>query len=171
VSAALHGLVALHRLAASHGATASGAGGQTASTVSVTSLLLQLVIGLGVVLGIIALVARLLRGRAGLAMGARRQGALSVLHRQSLGKGSGVAIVRAAGRVYLLGITQQSVRRIDELDAGELELAVGDPAAAADVNLDGGNGLATAYPTTKQRPTTTWTSTIEQLRELTVRRG
>jgi flagellar biogenesis protein FliO len=174
VSAAVHGLVALGTLAVSHGSGSSGAAaGQTASTVSVTSLLLQLVIGLGVVLGIIALVTRLLRGKAGMAMGARRQGALTVLHRQSLGKGSAVAIVRAAGHVYLLGVTQQSVRRIDELDARDLDPALGEQvaAAASDPQFDGGNGFATAFPTTKQRPTTTWTSTIEQLRELTVRRG
>lgn len=163
---------ALHALAASHGSASSAASSQSASTVSVTSLLLQLVIGLGVVLGVIWVVARLLRGKAGLAMGARRQGALAVLHRQSLGKGSSVAIVRAAGRVYLVGVTQQNVHRIDELDAAAPELSTGDPGAGtSDQNLDGGNGMAAAFPTTTQRPTTTWTSTIEQLRELTVRRS
>jgi len=170
---ALHGLVALHGLA-THGSAQAGAGApaQTASTVSVTSLLFQLVIGLGVVLGVIALVSRLVRGKAGLAMGARRQGTLAVLQRQSLGKGSAVAIVRAAGTYYLLGITQQSVRRIGTLDPAEIELAAGEPGdGPATQILDRGQGSASVFPTTTQRPSSTWTSTIEHLRELTVRRG
>ncbi len=154
--------------AATTGTTSAGAG--AGNTVSVTSLMFQLVIGLGVVLGVIALVAKLLRGKAGLAMGAgRRQGALAVIGRQSLAKGSSVAVVRAGQRVFLLGITAQSVRRLGELDPADLEPGA-EPFSMQ--TIDGANGVVATFPTTKQqRPTTTWTSTIEQLRELTVRRG
>jgi len=162
-------LVALAHSGAAHVPAATGAVASTANTVSVTSLLFQLVIGLGVVLGVIALVAKVLRGRAGLAMGpGRRQGVLAVIGRQSLTKGTSVAVVRAGQRFYLLGITPQSVRSLGELDPAELETHDdGGPL----VPNDGGNGIVAAFQTTKQRPNATWTSTIEQLRELTVRRG
>ncbi|HXX89754.1 MAG TPA: flagellar biosynthetic protein FliO [Acidimicrobiales bacterium] len=153
-------------------APAHGASPATANTVSVTSLFLQLVIGLGVVLGVIALVARVLRGRAGLALSAaRRQGPLAVLARQGVAKGSAVAVVRAGRRVFLVGITAQAVRRLAELDPAELEGTLdGSPPTGVQI-ADRANGFAPTYSTKKQRPTTTWTSTIEQLRELTVRRG
>lgn len=165
-----HRLVDLAVNSAAHAPAAAGAVANTANTVSITSLLFQLVVGLGVVLGVIALVAKVLRGRAGMAIGAaRRQGVLAVIGRQSLTKGTSVAVVRAGQRVFLLGITPQSVRSLAELDPAELDAQVegGGPTET----YDGANGIVAAFPTTKQRPTTTWMSTIEQLRELTVRRA
>jgi len=165
-----HRLIDLAAHGALHGAAAATAVPTTANSVSITSLLLQLVVGLGVVLGVIALVARVVRGKAGLALKAgRRPGTLAVMARQSLSKGTSVAVVRAGQRVFLLGVTPQNVRSLGELDPGEIDVPA--DGGVPPETLHGANGISAVFPTTNQRPTTTWTSTIEQLRDLTVRRG
>ena len=80
-----------------------------------TALLgLRVLLALGCVLGLIWFTGRRLQGTPA----ARRQRSvpLSVLGRQSLGKGAGVALVEVAGRVLLLGVGEQGVRVLTEVD-------------------------------------------------------
>ncbi len=107
----------------------SGASTAGASTVSAGSLLLQVVLGLGVIVAVVLVGSRFVRGRstggvAG-AVGGRRRGVVTVLGRQTLGKGVSVAVVEVAGRAYLLGVTPSAIRRLGETDA-ELVAAAAD---------------------------------------------
>jgi len=166
----------------------SGHGTGTAGTsVSGPELLLQLVIGLGVVLGIIAITARMLRrsGRHSSPGARRRDGAIRVVGRQSLGKGVSVALVQVGERAYLLGVTPTTIRPLGETDKDCL--SVSDPALSRgsghggepnDLFTWGKVGTSTALSATTShklpaasRSESTWTSAIDHLRELTLRRG
>jgi len=96
---------------------AAGQVSTTAHTVSAWSLLAQLIVGLAVILGIIFVATRLLTGKGRRLAGVgRRRMPISVLARQSMGKGVSVVIVRAGTATYLLGVTQHQVTRLDQLD-------------------------------------------------------
>lgn len=84
----------------------------TAKPVSVTSLMFQLLLGLGVVLGIIWVAARIMRGRMGIHAAKRKAAPLAVIGRQPLGKGVQVAVVKAGAEMYLLGVTAHQVTRL-----------------------------------------------------------
>jgi flagellar biogenesis protein FliO len=128
-------------------------------TVSVTGLFVQLVVGLGVVLAIIWVAARVLKGRAGGNLGARRQGALAVLSRQGLAKGVSVALVRAGGQTYLLGVTASQVSKLAKLD----------PDGLAEQSIEPSAGSAEIRPLPGLP--SNLVAKIEQLRERTVRRA
>ncbi|RYV50011.1 FliO/MopB family protein [Pengzhenrongella frigida] len=81
---------------------------------SVALLGLRVVLALACVLALIWLASRKLSGMSGL--GKPRSIPLTVLGRQSLGKGSGIALVEVAGRVLLLGVGEQGVRVLTEID-------------------------------------------------------
>jgi flagellar protein FliO/FliZ len=73
---------------------------------------IRLVFSLAVVLGLLALLAK---------FGARRfrggkDAMVQVLHRQSISRGTAVTVVNVAGRVLVLGTTEQQVRVLTELD-------------------------------------------------------
>jgi len=81
-------------------------------------LAVRMVFSLAVVLGLLLLCARL---------GARRfkgrtSSPLQVLHRQSLSRGSGLALVSVGGRVLLLGTTDQQVQMLTELDPATVDV-------------------------------------------------
>jgi flagellar protein FliO/FliZ len=80
-----------------------------------TALLgLRVALSLACVLGLIWFAGRRLQGTAGV----RRQRSvpLTVLGRQSLGKGAGIALVEVAGRVLLLGVGEGGVRLLTEVE-------------------------------------------------------
>ncbi len=80
-----------------------------------TALLgLRVALSLACVLGLIVVAGRRLQGSA--AVRRQRTVPLSVLGRQSLGKGAGIALVEVAGRVLLLGVGEQGVRVLTEVD-------------------------------------------------------
>ncbi|GAA1816345.1 hypothetical protein GCM10009812_06410 [Nocardioides marinus] len=76
-------------------------------------LLLRMVFSLAVVVGLLILISRVaarrLHGRAG--------SPIEVLHRQALSKSASVSVVSVAGRVLVLGSTDQQVNVLTELDA------------------------------------------------------
>lgn len=87
---------------------------------STVELFLRFLVSMAVVVGLIGIAGRTLRRRA-LRMGGllgRREMPVSVLHRQTLGKGMSVVVVRAAGRGLLLGVTPSSIRVLSEVDLG-----------------------------------------------------
>lgn len=82
-------------------------------------LVLRLVFSLAVVLGLMLLVARVAQRR----LGSRAGAPLSVLHRQAVGRHASVAVVAVGGRTLLLGVTEQQVQMLAELDGEELARA------------------------------------------------
>ena len=83
-----------------------------------TALLgLRVVLSLACVLGLIWFAGRKLQGTAGVRK--QRTVPLTVLGRQSLGKGAGVGLVEVAGRVLLLGVGEQGVNVLTEVDVPE----------------------------------------------------
>jgi flagellar protein FliO/FliZ len=90
-------------------------------------LAIRMIVSLAVVLGLLLLCARLgqkrFKGRSG--------SPLQVLHRQSLSRSSGVAVVSVGGRMLLLGTTDQQVQMLTELDPAEVEQS--EPPAARTV--------------------------------------
>lgn len=80
-------------------------------------LVVRLIFSLAVVLGLLLLLAKLgmrrNRGRAG--------SPVRVLHRQALSRTSAVTVVTVGSRLLVLGVTEQQVRILTELEAGELE--------------------------------------------------
>jgi flagellar biogenesis protein FliO len=94
----------------------------TAKSVSAGSLMFQLVIGLAVVLGLIWVVSKVLRGRTGVVSARKRNAPLAVLGRQPLGKGVQIAIVKAGAETYLVGVTAHQVTRLARFRPDELGL-------------------------------------------------
>ena len=111
------------------------------------ALLGRLVVSLGVVVGLMILAGRMMGGRA--RTGGRRPGAVQVVTRQPLGRNASVTVVRTGGRTLVLGVTEQSINVLAEVDAAEFEP---DPAVQAG-------------PRPTPRPTL-----LDLLRERTVRR-
>jgi flagellar protein FliO/FliZ len=83
--------------------------------------LIELVLRIGfsllVVFGLMWGLAKLVRRP----LGHRGTGALAVLNRQQLGRGSAVAVVQVAGRALVLGVTDQHVSLLGETELGAFE--------------------------------------------------
>ena len=88
------------------------------SSVSVASLLLRLVVSLVVVIGLMAVLAKVARGRLGrgVVRTSRVPYQLQVLSRQTIGKNASVLLVRAGDKGLLLGVTEHSVSLIQETE-------------------------------------------------------
>ena len=131
-------------------------------------LFVRLVVSLGVVVATMAAAAWLLKRVAagGFAAGGRgragRPVRIEVLARQSLGRRSSVALVRAGDRGLVLGVTDQRVTLLAETAADELVVPEAmfpePPRTVAPI----GGPMATGP---------TWRSFTETLRERTVRRS
>lgn len=89
-------------------------------------LAVRMVVSLAVVVGLLLLIARVgqkrFKGRSG--------SPLQVVHRQSLSRGSGVALVSVGGRMLLLGTTDQQVQMLTEVDPADIAGAVAAPGEA-----------------------------------------
>ena len=143
----------------------------TASTVSVAGLLMQLVVGLGVVLGIIWVATRVMRGRMRGSSTPRRAGAITVVARQGLGKGVSLAVIRVGDRPFLVGATPHSVHKIEELDPSDLAGHSAEPAPDGEVpRLDRGSAQISSLVARRNRSEPNWLAAVEQLRQMTVRR-
>lgn len=79
----------------------------------------KMILALMVVLGLMWLLARLARRP----LSGRGAGALSVLARQPLSRGSSVAVVRVGTQAYVLGVTDQNVTLLAEADPAAIEAA------------------------------------------------
>ena len=81
------------------------------------------------------------------------------LARQPFGKTASIAVIRAAGKALVLGVTDTSVTVLAEADPDAL-----------DVDLTGSEAQWTAPPGGGTRPGQPWKTLLEQLRERTIRR-
>jgi flagellar protein FliO/FliZ len=132
---------------------------------SVAGTLVRLVLSLATVLTLMVMLARYLRHRqlgTGRGLGAtpRRKKALplEVVTRQGLSRGSSVAVVRVAGQLLLLGVTESNVSVLRELEESDEPELVDDRMGSAAP----AQGWASGDP---------FGSMVETLRQWTVRRG
>ena len=162
-------------------AAVSSAGGHitsAAQTVSAGSLLFHLVLALGVVIAVIAVVARIPRGSTRPGLGLGRPSVLGVVGRQSLGKGISVAVVRAGGETYLVGVTPHQVTRLGRLPdvdlASDVALDPARPRWFPDLRrlVHGDSRGSAGLPPPGGPPSSrTFRLAVEQLRERTLRRA
>jgi flagellar protein FliO/FliZ len=121
-------------------------------------LLLSLVF-VGVVLWFAARVAK----KRGLGQG---NGLIEVVARQRMGRASTVSVVRVAGRVLVVGATEEQVTLLAEVDGDAVEEALQErQAAVRPVAATAPGALAGSV-----LDRGTWTTVVQQLRERTVRR-
>lgn len=130
-----------------------------AGDTNVVELLLRLGISLALVVAVIMVSAKVLRGRTGFNLGRDASGPrLDVLDRTSLSRSASVAVVRVGGRGLVVGITEQSVTLLAE--APELV-----------VRYEQREAERTAPPTEQDAPHPTRMNFFEALRESTTRRS
>lgn len=120
-------------------------------------------LSLGVVLVLVAGLARLARRRGGLGFGPVRRAKLDVLVRQPVSKSATLAVVRVGGRELLVGVTPTTISLLLDADEGSLVPAGGDPEPAGLQGL-----LPARHGTASSSP---WTVMLEQLKERTVRKA
>jgi flagellar biosynthetic protein FliO len=158
--------------------------------VTSTALIEHLLLGLTVVFGLMAFLARLVRrGRAGLLRGGRRAPAIETLARVSLSKATSVAVLRVGERELLVGVGTGTVSLLAETPVGVLTgtspmtIDVRDPEAAP--ALPAGRSLATSGVLARSGATSAqaggaarpgvgvggpwWPTFVEQLRTRTAR--
>ena len=126
------------------------------------SLFLRLGISLAVVIGIMAIAGRVLKKRGvGFASGRGGQRSMiDVVARRGLSRTSAIAIVRVPGKHLVVGITDNAVNVLSELDAEAVEVeeqAVPEAPRTAPIGVPQGPGTA-------------WKTLLDTMRERTVRR-
>jgi flagellar protein FliO/FliZ len=126
---------------------------------NVWSALLKVVLTFGLLFLTLKMVCRLhgpRMGGGGLGGRARRPGMprpVEVIGRSQLGRSSSVAVVRVGERCLALGVTDQNISVLTEVELGEADLTPPPPAG-----------------TQGQVPQPSWRELVETLRERTVRR-
>jgi flagellar protein FliO/FliZ len=127
-------------------------------------LLLRVAVSLGVVIALMWLAARTVQ-RTGLGtgrgMGANRRRALpiEVVARHSVGRRSSVALVRAAGKGLVLGVTDNQITLLAETGPDDLITFLETPEASQRLGQDGPTGSSA------------WKAVTDALRDKTARRG
>lgn len=150
-------------------------------------LLVQMVLALGVVLLIMWMAARLVRNVGP----GRNDGLVELVARQQVGRTSAVAVVRVADQALVVGVTDQEVSLLAEVELEAVQQAVeqqeqarvqrrehrkpllpGQLGTAAGGAGSGGEGV---QPTSKLHGSilapSTWKQAVEVLRDRTARRG
>ena len=129
--------------------------------VSLLSLFARLFVSLGVVLGLMTIAGHALRNKATGGSNRRaRVAPIEVLARQGLGRTASVTMVRAGGKVLVLGVTETNVRLLTEADEGAL------------LEEDRPGAEWTALPGSgPDRSSWTWKAMLDAAREKTVRRS
>jgi flagellar biogenesis protein FliO len=140
----------------------------------------RMILALGLVLGLLWLFSKFGRGRQGKRrspwMPRADAGKIEVMDRRSLGRHSSIAVVRAAGRIVVVGQTPQQISvlldtdpvAVDALgnDGGESEV----PAARTRPGSDTQMLLPGLASTNGVDGLKAWDAFLERLREMTVRR-
>ena len=129
--------------------------------VSFLSLIGRLALSLAVVLVLMVLLARVVRGRMGPAMAKSRttRQRLEVIGRQGLSRNASLALLRVDDRTLLVGVTESAVSLLTELDGVSDETGEGQWTPTPGTSPTGGVGSPT------------WRDAMERLRERTVRRS
>ena len=139
---------------------------------SVLSLLMRLVLSLGVVIGLMILLASVLRKRGivvGNGRGRPKAGTtwnIDVLARKGLGRTAQLAVVRAGGRTLVIGITEQRISMLAEADPTTVTALE----AADTFDLDGGTQWTGTPGTGAAGSGPAWKTVLDAFRDRTVRR-
>lgn len=149
------------------------------------ALALRVGFSFALVLGLMWGAARALRGR----YGDRGAGALEVLARRQVGRGASIAIVRVADQAIVVGITEQGITMLGtpQVDLAALTAAEAPAAAAAadptssTVPVTVTRRRGAAHASARSAPggglhgsilsPATWRTSVDAMRERTVRRG
>ena len=130
-----------------------------------TWMVVRLVLSLAFIGGVLWFAARVARKR-GIGQG---NGLIEVVARQRMGRASSVSVVRIAGRVLVVGSTEEQVTLLAEVDGDVVEEAIAErrpaPAQPAGAGTPGAGVLAGSVFDRNG-----WTSFVSSLRERTVRR-
>jgi flagellar protein FliO/FliZ len=137
---------------------------------SLAALLARVVVSLAVVLVVMWGAATVLRrsGVAGTAAtgrrGVKRTAPVEVIARRGLSRGASLIVVRLGGRALVLGVTEQQVSVLAEIDPAELDAPVDAiDEGSSDAGSTAGPGIGSG--------SLPWKVALEQLRERTVRRS
>lgn len=114
----------------------------TSGDVSLAELGIRLVGSLALVVGLMLLIARVANKRFKAPTGA----AIQVIHRQSIGRGTGVAVVSVGTRVLVVGTTEQQVTLLAEVEPDEVGLDVGDSPVLASLTTLEPRAVVSAKP-------------------------
>lgn len=141
-------------------------------------MVIRLVLSLGFIAAVLALASRLAKKR-GLGQG---NGLIEVVARQRMGRASSVSVLRVAGRVLVVGATDEQVTLLAEVEEDEVEAALAASPRVATARLTtGAEADPVIRPALAARVSTgplagsvldrsTWTTMVAELRERTVRR-
>jgi|HubBroStandDraft_4_1064222.scaffolds.fasta_scaffold461190_2 flagellar biogenesis protein FliO len=139
----------------------------------------RMILALGLVLGLLWLFSKFGRGRQAKSRGRWMQGGvdagkIEVMDRRSLGRHSSIAVVRAAGRIVVVGQTPQQISVLLDADpdtdplggkaASDEASAIGEPSKPDEEMLLPGLAATTGVDAPKA-----WDAFLERLREMTVR--
>jgi hypothetical protein len=139
----------------------------------------RMILALGLVLGLLWLFSkfgrsRQVKGRRRWMQGGVDAGRIEVMDRRSLGRHSSIAVVRAAGRIVVVGQTPQQINVL--LDADSDPDALGGEVAGGEASVirepskpDGEMLLPGRAATTGVDAPKAWDAFLERLREMTVR--
>jgi flagellar protein FliO/FliZ len=142
-----------------------------------TWMIIRLVLCLAFVGGVLLFASRVAQKRG---IGGST-GVIEVVARQRMGRASSVSVLRVAGRVLVVGSTEEQVTLLAEVEDDELRTAMAAAAPTRAVAADG----ETAELQIGRRPAPargsgalagsvldrgTWTTVVQELRERTVRR-
>jgi flagellar protein FliO/FliZ len=138
-----------------------------------TWMLIRLVLSLGFIAAVLVFASRLAKKR-GLGQG---NGLIEVVARQRMGRASSVSVLRVAGRVLVIGSTDEQVTLLAEMEDDEVQTALAAAPRGADGPADGGpvTRPALALPSSGRLAGSVldrgaWTSLVQDLRDRTVRR-
>ena len=141
-----------------------------------TWMIIRLVLCLGLIAAVLFFASRVAKKRG---LGGPT-GVIEVVARQRMGRASSVSVLRVAGRVLVVGSTEEQVTLLAEVEDDELQAAMAAqvrPAGTTD-GLDTAPGRPLVAACTGSGALAgsvldrgTWTTVVQELRERTVRRS
>ena len=125
---------------------------------STLGMFARLAFSLGIVIGLMWLCARVLKKRGLGGTTPRNQAAVQVelLARKPMGHRSSIAVVRVGEHAIVVGVTEQTITKLDDAEIPEIDLNEG--------------GTTWTVPPGANGPATAWKAMLEQLRTKTTRR-
>ncbi|MQA34534.1 FliO/MopB family protein [Modestobacter roseus] len=143
-----------------------------------TWMVIRLVLSLAFVAAVLLFAARIAK-KKGLG---QATGVIEVVSRQRMGRASSVSVLRVAGRVLVVGSTEEQVTLLAELEDEELQTALAAQPRPQAVTADGETrelpARVPAMARTSSGPLagsvldrSTWTTAVQELRDRTVRRS
>ncbi len=142
-----------------------------------TWMLIRLVLSLGFIAAVLVFASRLAKKR-GLGQG---NGLIEVVARQRMGRASSVSVLRVAGRVLVIGSTDEQVTLLAEMEESEVETALAAAPRPGTTEDAAGNlvpaprrALGAQHSSGRLAGSVfdrgAWTSLVQDLRDRTVRR-